>query len=84
MCPKEHVCYCDAFGICFGSEQAYDAWWEKMWERKRYADQLNEWHSKADAIAKAKEEGKIDEVKTLIVPEFGLDEELGGRSRRWM
>jgi len=22
-CPKEHVCYCDGYGVCFGSEAAY-------------------------------------------------------------
>jgi len=79
VCPKEHVCYCDAYGICFGSEEAYSAWWDKMWERRRYEDQLKDWNSKADEIAKVKEEGRIDEAKTLIVPEFGLDEELEGK-----
>ncbi|KAF8246496.1 hypothetical protein K440DRAFT_553315 [Wilcoxina mikolae CBS 423.85] len=24
-CPKEHVCYCDGYGVCFGSEAAYQA-----------------------------------------------------------
>jgi hypothetical protein len=79
VCPEEHVCYCDAYGICFGSEEVYNAWWDKMWERRRYEDQLKDWNFKADAIAKAKEEGRIDEAKTLIVPEFGLDEELQGK-----
>jgi hypothetical protein len=79
LCPKEHVCYCDVYGICFGGEEAYDAWWGKMWERRHYADQLEEWHSKADAIAKAKKEGRIDEATALTVPEFGLDEELEGK-----
>ena len=50
-----------------------------MWERRRYEDQLKDWNSKADEIAKVKEEGRIDEAKTLIVPEFGLDEELEGK-----
>lgn len=79
VCPKEHVCYCDAFGICFGGEEQYDAWWEKMWEKKHYEEQLSDWRSKANEIANAKEEGKIDEAKTLIVPEFGLDKELQGK-----
>ena len=50
-----------------------------MWEKRRYEDQLKDWHSRADEIAKAKEEGKFDEAKTLIVPEFGLDKELEGK-----
>jgi hypothetical protein len=76
VCPKEHVCYCDAFGICFGGQEGYDAWWKKMWERRHYDEQLTEWHARADAIASAKEEGRIDEAKTFIIPEFGLDKEL--------
>lgn len=79
VCPKEHLCYCDAFGICFGGEEQYNTWWDKMWEKRRYEDQLKDWQFRADEIAKATEEGKIDEAKTLIVPEFGLDKELEGK-----
>jgi hypothetical protein len=79
VCPKEHICYCDAFGICFGGEEQYNAWWVKMWEKRRYEDQLKDWHFRADEIAKAEEAGKIDEGKTLIIPEFGLDKELEGK-----
>ena len=26
VCPKEHVCYCDGFGVCFGGKEVYDAY----------------------------------------------------------
>lgn len=76
VCPKEHVCYCDAFGICFGGEEQYKAWWDKMYDKRHFQDKLNDWCSKADEIAKAEEDGKTDEAKKLSVPEAGLDEEL--------
>lgn len=28
VCPAEHVCYCDGYGICFGSEEEYDRYFE--------------------------------------------------------
>lgn len=33
VCPKEHVCYCDGFGVCFGGEEEYEAYWVKNRER---------------------------------------------------
>lgn len=24
LCPREHACYCDGYGICFGSEEKYE------------------------------------------------------------
>jgi hypothetical protein len=76
VCPKEHVCYCDTYGICFGGEEQYNAWWDMLYDKRRYEEQLKDWHLSADEIANAKEAGKIDEGKTLIIPEFGLDKEL--------
>lgn len=28
QCPKMDTCYCDGFGICFGGETQFDAWFE--------------------------------------------------------
>lgn len=78
-CPKEHVCYCDGYGICFGGEEQYNAWWEKMWEKRHYEYQLKDWHLRVDEITKTMDEGRIDEEKALKAPEFGQDEELKGK-----
>lgn len=29
LCPKEHVCYCDLYGVCFGGETAYEDYYAK-------------------------------------------------------
>jgi hypothetical protein len=29
VCPKEHIYYYDGFGVCFGSEEAYEEYWVK-------------------------------------------------------
>ena len=34
VCPVEHVCYCEAYGVCFGTEgEGYQEWMdmEKVW-----------------------------------------------------
>ncbi|KAF2089014.1 hypothetical protein K490DRAFT_18729, partial [Saccharata proteae CBS 121410] len=33
-CPAVHTCYCDGFGICFGSSKAFDAFWSKVQEKE--------------------------------------------------
>lgn len=42
ICPKEHVCYCDGFGICFGGEKEYDFYLEKMKERTLMEQELRD------------------------------------------
>lgn len=29
FCPKEHICYCDLYGICFGGETEYEDYYGK-------------------------------------------------------
>ena len=29
FCPKEHTCYCDEYGICFGGEEQYTQFFDK-------------------------------------------------------
>jgi hypothetical protein len=74
-CPKEHICYCDGYGICFGGEKEYVAYWEKDYKKKQLEQELREWRVK-EAIKKATEEGRIDENEELEVPEWGRDIEL--------
>ena len=42
-CPKEHVCYCDGFGVCFGGEKEYDAYQAKVMARKQMEEELRIW-----------------------------------------
>ncbi|KAJ5054735.1 uncharacterized protein L3040_001001 [Drepanopeziza brunnea f. sp. 'multigermtubi'] len=42
VCSREHVCYCDGFGICFGGEKEYDVYNEKLKERTRMEEELQE------------------------------------------
>ncbi|KAH6720090.1 hypothetical protein BKA61DRAFT_541079 [Leptodontidium sp. MPI-SDFR-AT-0119] len=44
VCPKEHVCYCDGFRICFGGEKEYDAFQEKVREQTSMEEELKIWN----------------------------------------
>lgn len=75
-CPAEHICYCDGYGICFGDEDVYKAWW-KVWEEKRIAvEELRVWRQQTAAIQHAMKESKLDEVSRLEIPEVGRDVHL--------
>ncbi|KAK0125123.1 hypothetical protein ONS96_008987 [Cadophora gregata f. sp. sojae] len=67
-CPKEYVCYCDGFGICFGGEKEYDAYQEKVKERTQLEEELKTWTDlndkwkSGDRAAEQPEPGKDTEL----------------------
>ncbi len=61
VCPKEHICYCDGFGICFGGEGEFDNYYEKVKERIRMEQELAEWE---EASAKWTDESRdIEQIE---------------------
>jgi hypothetical protein len=69
VCPKEHICYCDGFGVCFGGEQEYGNFNAKMKERVLLEDELRRWQ---ELKTEADETGGPG-------PEVGKNMELQGR-----
>lgn len=76
VCPIQHACYCDGYGICFDGEADFDKWFEIRYNRGQLQAQLAEWRDKALAIENAKNEGRLDEAADLEVPELGKDAQL--------
>lgn len=72
-CPSMSVCHCDGYGLCFGTPEAFDNWFEMRYEMANYEDELEIWKLKAQAIARALEDGPVDEDAVLDVPEVGVD-----------
>ncbi|KAH8696858.1 hypothetical protein GQ44DRAFT_633954 [Phaeosphaeriaceae sp. PMI808] len=77
-CPKEHICFCDQFGTCFGGEEAFDDFIvlkNELGDRER---DLREWEEKVKAIEEAKKNGDENKLKELEKekPEEGKDEEF--------
>ncbi|KAI9840256.1 MAG: hypothetical protein M1838_004139 [Thelocarpon superellum] len=50
LCPAEHICYCDGFGLCFGSDEAYGDHTSLHQRQKTLEHDLNEWHRQDDAL----------------------------------
>jgi hypothetical protein len=76
FCPTEHICYCDGFGVCFGNEDNYNEWFELLWTKRGYEEELRIWHEQDTAIRLAQDEGRLDEAKSLEVPQWGRNREL--------
>ncbi|CAO2657392.1 Nn.00g035180.m01.CDS01 [Neocucurbitaria sp. VM-36] len=74
-CPKEHICFCDQFGTCFGGEEQYSDFIvlkNELGDRER---DLREWEEKKKARQEAEENGEHDKLELLEKPEEGKDEE---------
>jgi hypothetical protein len=76
VCPSQHACYCDGYGICFDGEADFDKWFEIRYNREQLLGHLAEWRAKAAAIKDAKDEGRLDEAAELEVPKLGKDAQL--------
>lgn len=76
LCPSQHACYCDGYGICFEGEEGFNHWIEVRDKMELRQKELAAWHEKADAIKEAKNKGRLDEAAKLEVPELGRDTEL--------
>lgn len=72
-CPVQHVCYCDAYGICFGGEDKFEQWFKMRKEKDDLEEELQEWKEKARKIENSKSDGRVDEGADLEVPELGKD-----------
>jgi hypothetical protein len=75
-CPKEHVCFCDQFGSCFGGEDAYSAFTNLRSELGDRERDLREWDEKGKAIEEAQKNGEHERLESLEKPEPGKDEEF--------
>jgi len=43
LCPKEHICYCDGFGVCFDGQDNYDAFNARRQKRIDLEEKFDNW-----------------------------------------
>lgn len=72
VCPKEHVCYCDGFGVCLGGEDEYVDYYARRKEREALESDLSGWHERNELFLSGEEP---------IGPQIGKDLELDGKIR---
>ena len=76
-CPSMSACYCDGYGLCFGSAKQFDYFFELKYHKTKLEEELEDWDIKANAIEKAKEiDGSLSEEAQVSVPELGKGKEL--------
>ncbi|OQO12796.1 hypothetical protein B0A48_02260 [Cryoendolithus antarcticus] len=78
-CPSMSECYCDGYGFCFGSPEAFDYWFELQYKLNEAKNELQLWWKKADMIEEVKlrsPTGKVAQEADLDIPRVGRDEEL--------
>ena len=80
MCPKEHVCYCDGFGVCFGGEDEYDEYDGKRKGKEALDKDLKRWKELNEERRALLEEGHT-EADEALVSDAGMDLELEKRIR---
>ena len=73
LCPEEHVCYCDGYGICFGGSEPYAEWFALQRRRRALEAELLEWRGKDAAIKFRLTAGKPEDAAAIEAPEFGRD-----------
>jgi len=74
-CPKEHICYCDQYGTCFGGEEEYENYKALQSALNDNLDDLRDWESMSLAMEDARKKDDKEKLKTLAVPEPGKDAE---------
>ncbi|WPG97652.1 Hypothetical protein R9X50_00043200 [Acrodontium crateriforme] len=78
-CPSMNACYCDGYGLCFGSNEKFDEWFELRLKRNELDNDLKTWEAQAEVIANLRAEsetGQVPEEAVIEVPEAGIDKVL--------
>lgn len=72
VCPDQHVCYCDGYGVCFEDNNAFEYWFELRLKKDDLEKELEAWRAAAKRIEDAAG-NSLDEADKLDVPEVGKD-----------
>jgi hypothetical protein len=82
LCPQEHVCYCDGFGICFGGKKEYDKFLVKYREKTDAEGKLDKWKEQYGNLTEQIAEAKTEKMREQLLEELGRDKELEGKFER--
>lgn len=47
-CPSMRACYCDGYGVCFGSAAAFERWFELRYKRNEMIGKLRSWERQVE------------------------------------
>ena len=75
LCPDQHACYCDGYGVCFENNEAFDYWFELKWRERGLRLELEDWETRTKFINEVSEAG-IDEAAMIDIPPLGKDTQI--------
>ncbi len=92
VCPAEHICYCDGFGVCFGGHTEYKNFERLRQTKEGYERELTEFRARRAGLQDGKDElgknnvssVKGDDSASLVHLQDqieALEEEISGRRR---
>lgn len=58
VCPKEFLCFCDQYGLCFGGEEGFEDFRALRHELGDREDDLHRWQDEKKQFEQAKQDGK--------------------------
>lgn len=76
VCPNEHVCYCDGYGVCFDTHDDFSKWKEDKFNMQGYEYELHDWHEKEELAHKAMVNGEYEQLAQEDLPAPGRDKWL--------
>lgn len=72
FCPKEHICFCDQYGICFGGKAEFDNFLKIKQELEDRERDLHDWKEKAKKFQEAQNANSVRDEE-MQRPEPGQD-----------
>ncbi|KAF2095613.1 hypothetical protein NA57DRAFT_79331 [Rhizodiscina lignyota] len=69
VCPSQHVCYCDGYGVCFAGERAFQRWFEMRWRMNEKKKDLDKWREMNVEYEEAKNNGTLESMKEADRPQ---------------
>ena len=76
ICPAEHICYCDTFGICFGGSTEYEHFIRLEDRRKEFKSELEKWKEADRLFRDGLVNGTSDESGNSTAPDQKQQEHL--------
>lgn len=79
VCPSQHICYCDGYGVCFDGPDAFQTWFKVRWQMNEKGKELDKWIQMSRDFQDSKANGTYDALpqdKRPKEPEAGTDEVL--------
>lgn len=87
VCPKEHICYCDGFGVCFDGEDNYNTYRARRQKRIDLEEKFDTWRKDSVGMEVDKSEEPLVSAGTVMLEKieslkaWELQERLKAKTR---